>query len=203
MGGLVARAMFLEAPDVWNQMMARQGARLLMLGTPNGGSWAPMQVLSADDTLGNVIATVGAPFRSSEARGVMAGFPGFLQLQASLGDAALGLGTAATWQALADADFERAKAASWWHRVGLQLEALRWGLPSQATLDAAVKFRKRLDAQQDNDLSRFKDKLLHVVGHAQHTPAGYAEGEEGFVYLDARRRRRRSRPPSQRSPSGR
>ena len=38
------------------------GARILMLGTPNGGSWAPMQVLSGDDTFGNLLVNVGAPF---------------------------------------------------------------------------------------------------------------------------------------------
>ena len=53
MGGLVARTMQLERPEVWKRMMAHAGARLLMLGTPNGGSWAPMQVLSGDDTFGN------------------------------------------------------------------------------------------------------------------------------------------------------
>jgi pimeloyl-ACP methyl ester carboxylesterase len=40
MGGLVARTMQLEKPDTWRRMMARDGARLLMLGTPNAGSWA-------------------------------------------------------------------------------------------------------------------------------------------------------------------
>ena len=43
--------------------MARPGARLLMLGTPNGGSWAPMQVLSGDDTFGNALAAFGSPLR--------------------------------------------------------------------------------------------------------------------------------------------
>jgi pimeloyl-ACP methyl ester carboxylesterase len=38
MGGLVARAMQLERPETWTRMMAREGARVLMLGTPNGGS---------------------------------------------------------------------------------------------------------------------------------------------------------------------
>ena len=37
-------------------MLARDGARVLMLGTPNGGSWAPMQVLSGDDTFGNMLS---------------------------------------------------------------------------------------------------------------------------------------------------
>ena len=44
MGGLVARTLQLETPETWKRMMARDGARLLMLGTPNGGSWAPMQI---------------------------------------------------------------------------------------------------------------------------------------------------------------
>ena len=56
MGGLVARTMQLERPETWERMMARDGARLLMLGTPNGGSWAPMQMLSGDDTFGNALA---------------------------------------------------------------------------------------------------------------------------------------------------
>ena len=59
MGGLVARTMQLECPDIWAQMMSRPGARLLMLGTPNAGSWAPMQVLSGDDTFGNALVAFG------------------------------------------------------------------------------------------------------------------------------------------------
>ena len=38
MGGLVARAMQLERKDLWKRMLAVEGARVLMLGTPNGGS---------------------------------------------------------------------------------------------------------------------------------------------------------------------
>jgi pimeloyl-ACP methyl ester carboxylesterase len=62
MGGLLARTMLLERPQTWERMMARAGARVLMLGTPNGGSWAPMQVLSGDDNFGNLLVAVGAPF---------------------------------------------------------------------------------------------------------------------------------------------
>ena len=64
-GGLVARAMQLVRPNVWKSLMARPGARLLMLGTPNAGFWAPMQVLSGDDTFGNALAATGPPFRDA------------------------------------------------------------------------------------------------------------------------------------------
>ena len=61
----MARTMQLECPEVWERMMARDGARLLMLGTPNGGSWAPMQVLSGDDTFGNALVAFGGLFDDS------------------------------------------------------------------------------------------------------------------------------------------
>ncbi len=38
MGGLVVRAMIAAQPDLWDRMCARDGARLVMLGTPNRGS---------------------------------------------------------------------------------------------------------------------------------------------------------------------
>ena len=48
--------------------MARDGARLLMLGTPNGGSWAPMQVLSGDDTFGNTLVGLRLACSTTPAR---------------------------------------------------------------------------------------------------------------------------------------
>ncbi len=63
MGGLVARTMQLERPETWRRMMSRPGGRLLMLGTPNGGSWAPMQTLSGDDTFGNTLVAFGGAVR--------------------------------------------------------------------------------------------------------------------------------------------
>ena len=68
MGGLVVRTMALVAPALWQNLMARRGARVLMLGTPNAGSWAPMQVLSGDDTFGNTLTAFGAPFQDHAAR---------------------------------------------------------------------------------------------------------------------------------------
>src|SRR5262249_28652380 len=104
MGGLLARVMQLECPDVWGRLMAHSDARMLMLGTPNGGSWAPMQVLSGDDAFGNLLVSVGAPFEDHQARMLMARLPGFIQLQAGLLDATHSLGLESTWQQLAKDD---------------------------------------------------------------------------------------------------
>ncbi len=185
MGGLVARTMQLEAPDVWDRMMARPGARVLMLGTPNAGSWAPMQVLSGDDSFGNMLASLGAPFADKAAKQLMADMPGFLQLQWGLLDTTLGLDNAQTWRKLADDDLRLVREFSYWHHDELQAAPYEWGVPTQAVLDRAIALRKRLDAQVADRLPAFADKLSLVVGKAKFTPDGFQVGPDGLFYLDA------------------
>jgi CHAT domain-containing protein len=184
MGGLVARTMALEAPDTWQRLIARDGARMLMLGTPNGGSWSPMQTLSGDDTFGNALAAFGSLFDNSGARKMMAGMPGFLQLQAALLDKSLGLDQAASWQKLADEDMARLAERSTWHLEDVQRAIYQWGAPPQTVLDQAVALRKRLDAQAAA-LGADAARMLMVVGHAAFTPAGFTFGAAGLEYLDA------------------
>jgi len=192
MGGVLARTMQLERPEVWQRLMARDGARLLMLGTPNGGSWAPMQVLSGDDTFGNALVAFGSPFQDQAARSLMAEFPGFIQLQADLLDSAQGLARSDTWQRLAKDDLAKVQEHNWWHRTWFasdgpdeSLAAYTWGVPSQPVLDKAVELRKRLDHQRDNDLGQYADRMLLVTGHAKFTPDGFEWTDDGLVYLDA------------------
>ncbi len=187
MGGVLARTMQLEAPRTWERLLKREGARVLMLGTPNGGSWAPMQVLSGDDTFGNALAAFGSPLRNRQARQLMAEMPGFIQLQAGLLDTQLALGREDTWRSLAQQDLQRVQDANWWHGHAGEapLAAYEWGVPPQAVLDRAVALRQRLDTQRDEALPRFADKLLLVVGQAEFTPDGFEWGKDGFSYLDA------------------
>ena len=184
MGGLVARTMNLEKPETWKRMMAREGGRLLMLGTPNGGSWAPMQTLSGDDTFGNALVAFGALFDNGGARKMMAGMPGFIQLQASLLDPVLALDKASTWQKLADDDLAALRERSVWHSEGSQRTIYEWGAPPQSVLDQAVKLRRRLDEQVDT-LGGDAGKILMVVGCADFTPAGMVQTSDGLEYLDA------------------
>src|SRR5262249_16898390 len=116
MGGLVARVMQIVQPETWSRMMKSAGARILMLGTPNAGSWSPMQVLSGDDTFGNLLTAVGAPFRGNATRQEIAAFPGLIHLQAGLKE----LNTEAAWQKLADADIAAAQSLSPWHSLPIQ-----------------------------------------------------------------------------------
>lgn len=188
MGGLVVRTMQLERPETWKRFAARAGARFLMLGTPNGGSYAPMQVLSGDDSFGNLFTTWGGLFDGLGARELIAGMPGLLQLQAGLLDSPFHLGTEAGWQKLQEADLAeinlRVAQRSFWHKDQAQIKALRWGLPKQAVLNRAVELRKRLDEQR-NSFGNDGVTLL-VVGKAKATPAAVEIGEKnkGVVYLD-------------------
>ena len=193
MGGVVARTMQLECPAIWQRLMSHPQARMVMLGTPNGGSWAPMQVLSGDDSFGNALAAVGAPFQDQAARQLMAGMPGFIQLQAGLTDPKLALDQEETWRNLARRDLAHLRERSWWHRNWLgesgaddQLAVYEWGVPPQAVLDQARALRQRLDDQRRSALPGFADKLALVVGRAKFTPDGFEwHEEEGFVYLNA------------------
>jgi CHAT domain-containing protein len=190
MGGVVTRTMQLECPKVFERLMQREGARVLMLGTPNGGSWAPMQCLSGDDTFGNALASFGSPLRDRQARQLMAGMPGFLQLQADLLDPRLALDKTETWARLARDDLKRVQQNNWWHRyAGEDIDAAyEWGVPPQGVLDQARSLRTRLDAQVDPAQGPFKafaDKVLLVVGHAKFTPDGYTWDDVGFNYRNA------------------
>lgn len=183
MGGLVARTMQLEKPATWQRMMAREGARLLMLGTPNGGSWSPMQTLSGDDTFGNALTALGSLFDNRKARRMMAALPGFIQLQAALLDPQHDLNSEAAWRKLAEEDMAALRKLNAWHEPDTQRAIYEWSAPPQAVLDQAVALRRRLDAQLPA-LAADASKMALVVGQAPFTPAGFAMGAEGLEYLN-------------------
>ncbi len=186
MGGLVARTVQLEQPEVWQRWLQRPGSRLLLLGTPNAGTFAPMQVLSGDDPLSNAIGGLGMPFQDHRFRQLIAEMPGLLQLQAGLLEPALGLQDSQRWQALAEQDMALLKEANRWHNLDVQRNVYRWGIPPQSVLDQAVALRQRLDQQRHNALPDCSDRLLMVLGQARFTPASFElDSNDGLIYLNA------------------
>ena len=184
-GGLVVRALRLERFDLWERCLTQRGARVLLLGTPNGGSFLPMQLLSGDDSFGELFMMFGPLFAGTRARQLIADMPGCMQLQAGLSE--LGLQTRAAWLELAQADMQRIErriaAGAWWHDAPLQQRALQWAIPSQDALDAAVKLRRRLDAPEAA-LGADAANILMVVGSAPATPAALQRTANGLEYLD-------------------
>ncbi|HXS18325.1 MAG TPA: hypothetical protein VN764_14100, partial [Polyangiaceae bacterium] len=57
MGGLVSRTFIWEHPEIWNKVVAR-GGRLVMLGTPNFGSYVPAQVFTQQHGLMRKLAVL-------------------------------------------------------------------------------------------------------------------------------------------------
>ncbi|MBC5785546.1 CHAT domain-containing protein [Ramlibacter sp. USB13] len=184
MGSLVARTMRLQRRDTWDRMMRREGARLVMLGPPNGGSWAPMQVLTGDDGFGNALVAFGALFRNAEARAVLAGLPGLMQLQAGLNDPQLQLHLASTWADLAKKDIDALLRYNAWHQPDAQRAVYGWSAPPQAVLERAAALRARLDEQLQG-LHADASRMAIVVGRAGFTPAGYALTDAGLEYVAA------------------
>lgn len=184
MGSLLARTMRLQRPDTWKRLMQRDGARLVMLGPPNGGSWAPMQTLTGDDGFGNALAAFGSFFHNAQARRVVAGMPGLLQLQAGLNDPVLRLAEQGAWQKLVDADLQALTRYNTWHEPDAQLAVYGWSAPPQEVLDRASALRRQLDAQLPQ-LQAEAARLAVVVGHDRFTPGGYELTEAGLEYVGA------------------
>jgi len=186
MGGLVVRVMALERPDIWKRMVAHGESRILMLGTPNSGSWVPMQVLSSDDPFSSRIVTFGAPFNGQKTRQMMAEFPGLMQLQAGLLDDKIGLSKTEKWQELAKKDLESVLSQGWWHLEAMQKDEYEWGVPPQEVLSKATDLHRRLQKQRQEELVPFRDRLLIVTGQAPATPDGYVLEESGLSYVDVK-----------------
>ncbi|WP_394789808.1 CHAT domain-containing protein [Rhodoferax sp.] len=182
MGSLVLRVMRLNHSEVWQKMMDRAGARVLLLGPPNGGSWAPMTIYTGDDSFGQFLSTVGGAFQEEAARQKMVAFPGLVQMQAGLTDPELSLGDASHWQQLADRDFQAAQQSHTWHNTDEQVAAYRWAVPSQSNLDAAAALRRQLDAQAGS-LGADAAKMAIVLGQAPATPCGLRWVDAGMQYL--------------------
>ncbi|MET0508517.1 MAG: CHAT domain-containing protein [Burkholderiaceae bacterium] len=179
MGGLVARAVEIVAPQTWKRLMAHPGTRLVMLATPNGGTWAPMQVLTGDDDFGNTIAAIGSLFDDAGARRVIAGMPGLFQMQAGLLDPELRLADTARWSEMAAADRAWLERASVWHSGALGRPYYEWSAPPQPVLDKAVELRRKLDAQLGGLPT---DRLVTVLGTETWTPTGFRFGTDGLEY---------------------
>jgi len=156
MGGLVARAMIAAHPEVWERMKGRSEARLIMLGTPNGGSHAVAQVLTGRDSLIRKIALLDVTRKQRDLIGIVARFPGLLEMLPAL--SSFDLFDAATWQTLAAADPEKGT----------------WHPPTAAALKAARANREKLAASPIDP-----QRICYIAGCAPATPVDLTVEETG------------------------
>jgi CHAT domain-containing protein/esterase/lipase superfamily enzyme len=158
MGGLVARAMIAEKPDLWEEICKRDGGRLVLLGTPNRGSHAMVEALLGTATTIRHLALLDVRHRTREITAIIAGFPGVLELLPH--EETFFLGT--TW-------------------VGYQNVCLDGAVPAAGLLGNAKQSTDRLAA--DAPLQH-ADRVLYVAGTSPHTVTK-VEVTNGQLVLEA------------------
>ena len=146
MGGLIARAMVHNHPETWKEMAAHPGARLIMLGTPTGGSHSINELLVGQSDTLKKLALVDVAHSEVELLAVIARFPGVLSLLPGAKDGADDYLSAETW-----ARYYQAGAGD-------------WIAPDANDLKIARAFRAIIDSNSVNP-----EKMLYVAGQAPAT----------------------------------
>ena len=157
MGGLVARAMIATRPDLWQRIRQHPHGRLLMLGTPNGGSWEIVSLLVARAAVLKKLALVDLRHSGSELLDIIGAFPGVLEL---LPDDDREPFTADFWSELHQQDEH---SRHHWRPPGQS--AGRSSAGGKAVLAAAGEVRRRL-----RDRAIDPDGMIYVAGQADATP---------------------------------
>lgn len=182
MGGLVVRACIHKRRALMDALMARDGARLIMLGTPNQGAYSMVEnLLGKGDTLRS-LARLDLGHDLQQVLEIVGDFPGALQLlpkpgfvdtfqgQPGGGDAAQEFQSARTWQEY------RAKVSDRWFGAGNS------ATPTQAQLDAG-SWLWRQEREATPALPKtYESKSVYVFGVARNTPCGVRD-ENGRLKL--------------------
>ena len=80
MGGLVVRAAFAHDKTLWDAIVARDGGRLVMLGTPNHGAHLFVDTLLGQSDTIRTLARVDLRHDMQDILDIVAGFPGAVHL---------------------------------------------------------------------------------------------------------------------------
>ena len=150
MGGLVARTFILDYPDHWEALRdlggKGRGGRLVMLGTPNHGSYAVPQILTGCEGMVRKLALVDLHHSLDELLGIVNTFVGSYQMMPALHTAGPGA---------ARREMERLYKAGMYARDTV----------SQDHLDAARSFHEALRSVVD------PERMVYVAGYNQPTYA--------------------------------
>lgn len=149
MGGLVARTMIARHPELWRRVVSREGGRLIMLGTPNRGSWAVPRVLLGHDRLVKMLSIVDLRSDERKLLGTIAAFNGLVEMLPH--DEEHDFFTEEAWRALA-IDAQRPNA-----------------LPAAAVLAKAREVRRVLEGSEAVD----PEHMVYVAGIAPATVTRY------------------------------
>lgn len=80
MGGVMMRAMMSKHSDVWDRLIKHKDSRVVMLGTPNGGSHAMGMVLTGQDGLIRRLAMLDFKHDLAELLDIIREYPGVIEM---------------------------------------------------------------------------------------------------------------------------
>ena len=150
MGGLVARAALALDDDLRQRFNARTGSRLVMLGTPNGGSFSIPMLLLGRNRLMQYLALLDLKASARDQLEVVSRWPGAVQMlphpdSDPMTTGGIDLYSVAGWAALAAADGGQG-----------------WVKPSADVLEDARRFRAVLDAAPLDP-----ERMVYVAGQSE------------------------------------
>ena len=183
MGGLVVRACIYKRRAVIDAVLAREGSRLIMLGTPNQGAHSMVEnMIGKGDTL-RTLVRLDLTHDMQEVLDIIAGFRGALQLLPKPG-------FTDTFQGQSDGGglYDYQQADTW---VDLKSKVKDFwfgnqhaGTPSQAVLDSAAWLWTQDGLAQPALPAAYEDKSVYVFGIAPNTPCGVREEADGSKRKD-------------------
>ena len=164
MGGLVTRAMAALEPALWDEFLARDGARFVMLGTPNQGSHLMVEMLiGKGDTVRQLAALEGCDLQKT--LDLVAGFPGALQLLPRPGFHDGGTPISDYYQTQVWQQF-RLQVFDFWFGNG------KVAVPTEQTLSDARLLWQRPEFSRPHVPGSHPEKVIYVCGKADNTPCG-------------------------------
>lgn len=174
MGGLVVRACIYKRRSVMDQLMERDGARFVMLGTPNQGAYSMVENLLGKGSTLRTLVRLDVKHDMQEVLDIVAGFRGALQLlpkpgfvdifQGQPGGGELyALDQAETWVGF------KPKVRDLWFGDG------KSATPAQDVLEAASWLWRQDGLARPALPAPYEAKSAYVFGVAPNTPCGIRE----------------------------
>ena len=153
MGGLLARVMIADQPKLWERICQHDRARLLMLGTPNGGSYSIPRMLVGKEGIIQGLALIDFKNSQAELLKLISKFPGVLEMLPGPDAGGMDFFAPGFWAELAG------------------LQKAHWSPPGKTDLENARAVRKLLDKETPNP-----ERLSYVAGCARETPMRLVKG---------------------------
>jgi pimeloyl-ACP methyl ester carboxylesterase/tetratricopeptide (TPR) repeat protein len=166
MGGLLARAMIATHPETWSRLCKHPDARLIMLGTPNGGSFIVPLVFTGRESMVKQLAMVDFTNNQAELLDILRSYPGLMQMLP-----------------VTDTDSDFFSDETWRRLRGVDDKKREWIAPDPALLETARVFRNLIDSKP----TIVPERMCYVAGIAPATPAALetVKDEQGNEQLVA------------------